>query len=165
MGCHTWFYKKIKPQPTYQEVKEQVLERFVDGNIELYQQMIDGTLEDDIKDAYPEWNKEMGMRYLPVMERIRRRIEGDFCKVAVCNRYEHDEDLTTFEFDTFYVSTDELPHDLFRIGHYPENKLYSLYQTMKFINENKEKMSFCDDWEKYLQEFWMKNPDGMIQFG
>ena len=55
-------------------------------------------------------------------------------------------------------------HDLFRIGGYPDDKLLSLEQTMEFIERNKERMSFSENWEIKLKEFWSKNPDGVIEF-
>lgn len=168
MGCHTWYYKKINPQPTYDEVRTQVLGRFVQGNIDLYQKMIDGTLDADLKDAYPEWNEEYGRKYLPIMNRTKRMIEGGYCKVAVCKRYEHKDNyfaMTEYVDGVFYVSTDDLPHDLFRRHDYPEDKLFSLEQTMKFISNWKDRMSFCDGWEDSVKKFWLENPDGMIEFG
>ena len=59
----------------------------------------------------------------------------------------------------------DTPHDLFRIGGYPDDKLLSLQQTMQFIERNKERMSFSENWEDRLKEFWSKNPDGVIEFG
>ena len=59
----------------------------------------------------------------------------------------------------------DTPHDLFRIGGYPDDKLLSLQQTMEFIERNKERISFSENWEERLKEFWSKNPDGVIEFG
>lgn len=66
--------------------------------------------------------------------------------------------------DDRYTNIDT-PHDLFRIGGYPDDKLLSLQQTMEFIELNKERISFGEDWEERLKEFWSKNPDGVIEFG
>jgi hypothetical protein len=59
----------------------------------------------------------------------------------------------------------DTPHDLFRIGCFPEDKLLSLEQTLEFIERNKERMSFSLDWETSIKEFWTKHPDGVIEFG
>lgn len=59
----------------------------------------------------------------------------------------------------------DTPWDLFRIGGYPDDKLLSLEQTMKFIERNKKRMYFSENWEERLREFWCKNPDGVIEFG
>ena len=165
MGCHTWFYRKLNPQPTYQMVKQDVLDMF-EKNRELYVQMIDGTLDEDLKEAYPEWDMETGLKVLPIIERTIHMVEGGFCKVAVCNRYVHEDLLTVFVNENFYVSDYNLPHDLFRIGKYPKNRLFSLSETMEFIEKNKENVYFyIDDFENHLNKFWSENPDGMIEFG
>lgn len=59
----------------------------------------------------------------------------------------------------------DTPHDLFRIGRYPDDKLLSYEQTMHFIKQNEKKMSFCENWEDRLKQFWSKNPNGVIEFG
>lgn len=38
-------------------------------------------------------------------------------------------------------------------------------QTMEFIERNKEQISFTENWEEWLKDFWSKNPDGVIEFG
>lgn len=65
-----------------------------------------------------------------------------------------------------YTNVDT-PHNLFRIriGYYPNAKLLSLEQTIEFIEYNKENISFVENWEERLKEFWSKNPDGVIEFG
>lgn len=58
-----------------------------------------------------------------------------------------------------------LPHDMFRLGGYPEDVLTSFEETMKYIEERKDKMSFTDNWETKLKKFWDENPNGFIEFG
>lgn len=171
MGCHTWFYKKVVPQPTYEEVKQYYL-NIVDENIKLYQQMIDDTLDAETKEAYPEWTAEMGYKYLPVFERIKRIVEKNLCQVAVCNRYRNNDNLTVYENGVFYEYTHDLTHDVFRIGGYPNDKLFSLQETLDFIEKYKDKIYHYhfnnvtnQDWKEQLEEFWVKYPDGMIDFG
>lgn len=57
------------------------------------------------------------------------------------------------------------PHNLFRVGGYPEDKLLSLEETLDFIERNKETVSFSENWERKLVDFWEKNPNGVIEFG
>lgn len=67
--------------------------------------------------------------------------------------------------DDRYTDCDT-PHDLFRIGGYPEIFILSHKETLKYIEENKEIISFpIENWEEKLAEFWDKNPDGVIEFG
>ena len=66
--------------------------------------------------------------------------------------------------DDRYTDIDT-PHDLFRIGSYPGDKLLSLEQTLAFIDRYKDSMTFSENWEQRLKEFWSKNPNGVIEFG
>jgi hypothetical protein len=59
----------------------------------------------------------------------------------------------------------DTPHDLFRIGGYLDDKLLSLEQTIEFTVQNKEEMFFSENWEEMIKEFWLKNPNGVIEFG
>ena len=59
----------------------------------------------------------------------------------------------------------DTPYDLFTIGGYPDDKLLSLEFTLKFIETNKDRISFSENWEEILKEFWSSNPNGIIEFG
>lgn len=52
-------------------------------------------------------------------------------------------------------------HDLFRVHNYPNDRLFSLEETIAFIKKNDVKEVMWDD----LKEFWSVYPDGMIMFG
>jgi len=79
--------------------------------------------------------------------------------------------------DTCYYSTVEhgedrytdvdTPHDLFRINDTVCDEVYllSLTQTLGFINTHNKFMTFSDNWSKRLVQFWVSNPDGVIEFG
>lgn len=57
-----------------------------------------------------------------------------------------------------------LPHNLFRIGGYPDDVLKSLDETLEYINKNHISY-YVGDWELKLTAFWDENPDGIIEFG
>lgn len=82
---------------------------------------------------------------------------------------EHPDDIFEEDWQDAHIEekyTDiDTPHDLFRIGGYPEDKLLSLKQTMEFIEKNKQLITFTKNWEDNLKEFWSQNPDGIIDFG
>ncbi len=59
-----------------------------------------------------------------------------------------------------FLETEEY-HDLFRIGNYPETRLYSLEETEDFIEDQQITEV---DWV-CLKEFWERYPDGLIKFG
>jgi hypothetical protein len=69
------------------------------------------------------------------------------------------------EFNDHRYTDRDTPHDLFRIGTYPNDKLLSLGQTMIFIEHNKEQMLFSENWKEKVEDFWLKNPNGVIEFG
>lgn len=75
-----------------------------------------------------------------------------------------EEDWQDAHIEEKYIDIDT-PHNLFRIGGYPEDKLLSLKQTMEFIEKNKQLITFTENWEDNLKEFWSRNPDGIIEFG
>lgn len=165
MSCHTYFYKRIEKQPSWEDVKQQVLKNWIGNIIRLHQQMIDNTLKEKIKEAYPEWTKEVGLKYMPILKRTERMIQSNLCKNAVCYRYEHNEQLTIFLNNIFYYTNKELPSNIFRIGTYPEDILLSPQETAKFINKNRKMIKFCNNWKTELKDFWNNNPDGLIIFG
>lgn len=180
MGCHTWFYKKI--EVTEKEVKENVTD-YLKGEIDFYDKLINRReeIDADILEAYPEWTVEFGQKYKPILERQLRMIEKGLCRVAMYNKYKISDYNNIHYFDkdkcTMYVSTDSLPHDTFRVTGYPEDRLYSLEDTLNFletnnniyyrqyINESKSEEELKEIAIERLKEFWKQHPDGMIKFG
>lgn len=162
MSNHTIFYQAVKPQPSYDEVKAFVYKSLVADNMELYRSMIDGTLDKSLKEAYPEWTPELGERSLPIIQRIGRLIEGNYCKQAVCNRYEHRNELTIFVNGQFYFNNRCMPDDCFRIR-YMGVSLFSLEETLKFLNENAGLILMTTDTIEKLEHFWSDHPDGLIK--
>jgi hypothetical protein len=62
-----------------------------------------------------------------------------------------------------FISTDELPHDIFRNGEYSEDCLFSLEETRQWMREHVCEVYEWTDAE--LAAFWKNYPDGMIAFG
>lgn len=173
MGCHTWFYKKIDID--YETIKRKVAENF-EKDIKFMNKLINkrDSIDADLLTSYPEWTAEYAIRTKSIIERKLSIINKNLCKIAVCNRYSHNDNLTIFIKDKgFFAYTKDLPHDIFRIGNYPKDKLFSLKDTVKFIENHKEDIYFYDnlygisktEYMKKINDFWDKNPDGMIDFG
>lgn len=53
-------------------------------------------------------------------------------------------------------------HDVFKIGDYPEDKLHSIMETMRFCVKNNIKLTKEQKYQ--LQKFWFENPEGLIIF-
>lgn len=178
MGCHTWFYKKNN-DITYEMCKEHLIKRY-NRDITFYDDLINkltnDNLSDDDKDFikhYPEFDYNYCVIHKAITQRSLQIIEKGLCKKAVCNTYNSNFGLTYYiENKGFYTSYDSLPHDMFRLGGYPEDNLFSYEETIKFIEEHKDEIYYYhqnkvtgETFEEALQRFWLENPDGMIQFG
>ena len=166
MGCHTWFYKKLDNQPDYEDIRLEMLE-FYKTEIGYYERHISNTLSDDEKWLFEDKSIEDSIHALNVLKRHYRLIEGRYCKVATLSKY---PGFTNRGLDfsrvngQFYVGIDNY-HDAFRIGNYPEDELFSLQETLDFIEKHKDEIRYNDDWKKEIEEFWTKYPNGRITFG
>ena len=172
MGCHTWFYKKI--DVTYEEAKFHLIKVYTD-EIELLQKWVDNPLDEDyleMLEFYPEYTFDFIFHNLEVYKRKLRMVENGYCKEAVMNKYSDG----TFKVHHYiknkgmYKSLDWC--DIFRIGNYPTDKLFSLEETLDFIERNKDNIygyHYNDvskkDWKEQLEDYWKEYPDGMIDFG
>ena len=124
MGCHTWTFNRIDPQPSYEEVKNWVIENEINSNIRIFSKK-------NASNFYPDLSKERCDFYLKVLNRQKRMIESGYCKEAVCDRYDHNDKYTLYHNGYFY---EEVGNDfLFRVFDYQEDILTSYEQAEKFI--------------------------------
>lgn len=153
MGCHTWCYRKITR--SIEEAREIYLNRTKDSLVR-WQRMLNDP-EDRCRVAY-NWTDEICQKQIDIMTRQIRMVEKGLCNRAVMRKQ---PGLTRFVNGSFYVEDDSLPHDLFRVGNYPETMLFSLQETLDFIKERSiEEVDMIQ-----LFRFWNEYPDGMICFG
>lgn len=168
MGCHTWFYKRLEVQPTYEEIREKYLEH-LSKEIRSREKYLSGKnheLGDILDEIYSQYEKAEIEKEIAILNRIRRRVENRTCKLATIKHacwdnvvdYEYSEHTNAFYIEASY-------HDIFRIGTYPDNELNSLEETLDFIDFYKTKISLYPDSLEYLHRFWNEHPDGMIRFG
>lgn len=166
MGCHTWFYKKVNR--TYEEAKEIWINNQKEI-IKRWKEIINNP-EDKSRIVY-EWTKEFCENYLEVLNRQLKIVQKELCKVAVMNHQPNDKNGKLYQYisNNLYCTSDELPHDYFRIGNYPEDLLFSLEQTLNFLESNNDKIFYSwkskEETIKYLKEFWNQYPNGLIKFG
>jgi len=172
MGCHTWFFKKVEPQPTYEEVRERYLHHL---KIEMgyHERFLSGTLSEEEEFLFENFTKEISLHHLSVLSRKYRIVEGRYCKLATMRHYRNTE-LNAPEFsdkDLQFYEDVEGTHDIFRIGGYPEDELFSMEETLEFLNNHDDEIFSrqysCAKEEiiEKLQEFWNKYPNGRITFG
>ena len=155
MGCHTWFYKKSKR--TIDEARK----IFIDEskkNIKLREEVM---LESDEYWEGSGFTKEDSEIWCKIVERQIQMVEKGLCDVAVYNKQPEISFITE---RGFFIEHGEY-HDLFRKGGYPETKLYSLKETMDYINDPENHCTVFDFTNERLEEFWKECPDGSIEFG
>jgi hypothetical protein len=165
MGCHTWFHKKVKGF-TREEAIQKVVEAY-EKEMGFIERLINDreSFDQDLLEAYPEWTPEWAESQKPTLtETLEMLKSGEFTDDWIFSKsMELSMDVGYYlEGRGFYKSTDELPHDLFRIYGYPDDMLFSLQETLDYAEGKCEISEF--GMEK-LKEFWINHPDGMIEFG
>ena len=116
---------------------------------------------------YPEYTKEYLQKKINVFKRQIQMVESGYCKEAVISK---GSGYLYIRGKGCYDSLNWC--DIFRIGGYPENLLFSLDETLEFIEQNKDKIHSYHyneiskkGWKEQLEDFWKEYPDGMIFFG
>jgi hypothetical protein len=92
--------------------------------------------------------------------------EGEFTDEEfydLYTRYVHDKVVMWIPGRGLFISTDELPHDIFRNREYSEDCLFSLEETRQWMSEHE--CECHDQTDAQLAAFWKNYPDGMIAFG
>jgi hypothetical protein len=181
MGCHTWFYKKIET-PKFEQIRETVKDR-CQREIQFLEKLISHReeIDSELLEAYPEWTPEWATSLLPLWKMIYEFANGSDIDLSIFPEYFFEEDVEKENLlENLYASwtpglTEYVKgkgwyqeaeyHDLFRKGGYPDDRLYSLEETLAYINNLENKCSVVDWTVPKLEEFWSKYPDGMITFG
>lgn len=166
MGCHTWFYKKIE-KPSFDEMKEIVLTTYK-TTINNLDRWINNPLDEEYLEmlsVYSDWTMDIIIKWRDAELRRVRMIENGYCKQAVVNKYcSFHEDILVPVGDNIYCDVDGY-HDLFRKYGYPDTELFSLQETLNYIDDVNNECVVYDFTKDKLVEFWTKYPDGMIDFG
>lgn len=186
MGCHTWFYKPLKVQPTYKEVQKLVIDRY--NNLGFYERLISGELTESDKTLikyYPNYNDiEFAKKAISLNNRKVRMISKGLCKVATCVRYalySGNGIRYIASLDKFYTYKGN-PHDVFRCRNYSAPNLSSYRDAENFyLDESNNCFAINPDSYEYikagsdsvidnlvltkLKSFFEKNPNGLITFG
>lgn len=158
MGCHTWFYRKI--ERTQEEAKQSCL-RGLRKSEKLNLNILANRNYNGLD--WSDWTESELIKHDSYLKRQIRMVDNNFCKRAVWN-HQDDENLTEYiDGKGFYMETDF--HDTFRKYGYPENRLFSLQETLDYINNPKNDCTIYENTIEILEEFWNKYPDGMIEFG
>lgn len=145
MGCHTWCYKRASISD---EEIIAIARKKVDEQLSKTEEEIKADNEKySAKCSYDEWQQM-------AREHEKLIIEKDWEAVM-------DNLLIDYEYRNGVFYEDAEFHDIFRVGNYPDDELFSLEQTTDYL----AKTQHYDLDKPYLEEFWNKYPDGMIRFG
>lgn len=168
MGCHTWFYTKINPQPSWEDIKEDNKDRIL-KEIKCLETIIDRTMDEELLEAYPEWTKEYGEKHIVIaQEELEDLLNTDNDKLKYYYRYKSNVLGTLTVYDknkNLFYNNNNMPHGLFRIGGYPDDRLFSLEETLAYLDKNKEFITTYDYTIESVTKFWNENPEGLIEFG
>jgi hypothetical protein len=158
MGCHTWFYRKINR--TQDEAREDCLVGYR-KSLNLYKKILKDPLYKRIEWGYTD---EQLTYYISSLEIQIKDVENRLCEKEVWDE-QSDEDLTQYVDDKGLFIEDTGYHDLFRTHIYSSPNLFSLEETLNFINDPINECRVFPSTFNLLEEFWTKYPDGMIDFG
>jgi len=158
MGCHTWFYrKKERNQKEAKQSCLRLLRKSEKLNLNI---LTDGNYKGL---DWSNWTESELIKHDSYLKRQIRMVKNNFCQRAVWN-HQDDKNLTEYiDGKGFYMETGF--HDTFRKYGYPEDKLFSLQETLDYINNPKNDCTIYENTIERLKEFWDKYPDGMIEFG
>jgi hypothetical protein len=167
MGCHTWFYKKIEG-PTEEQIRKDLVVYFQE-TIQFYDSALNQkeSLDDLTKEVLEGVSdEELEAERDEFLFLYRRFASGEMGIDEVNENWASSRFSRHIEYSRkmgWYETDDSLPHDLFRIGSYPETLLFSLEETLDFIQTNK--CTVYEYTDEKLRDFWAEFPDGMIRFG
>lgn len=168
MGCHTWFYRKVEG-PKESEVKSALLESF-QNSLSFLENAIGNrdSLDPEMLEVVSSYSQVELIAEKEEVQDLLYRVDsglivGDHMKCLYSDwvdfKYEYIPGRGWFHGG----ENNELPHDLFRNGDYPEDKLFSLEETRKFIEDHT--CVVYENSDRDLIKFWNEHPDGMIKFG
>ena len=157
MGCHTWFNKRV--DRNLEEAKANFLR-----NISKAKETNESVLIDKHFDGINWTDYASDEDLIESIKRLSKTLE-DFHNGLLPESviWENQLDGQYVDGKGFYIHVDY--HDVFRKYGYPEDKLFSLQETLDYINDPKNECVINDTTVKILEEFWKKYPDGMIYFG
>lgn len=158
MGCHTWFYRKI--ERTQEEATSICLKKLKK------ERNLSWKIIKNPNYLSMEWqSKDWQLKWIKILNRQIKAVANGFYQRAVWNRQD-DDNLTQYVDGKGLYIEDTGYHDVFRKYGYPEDKLFSLEETLEYINNPKNQCVLIPDYSiEQLKQFWNEYPEGMICFG
>ena len=189
MGCHSWFYKKVNPQPTREDKINQFIEQSTEWCKELEKALANNGFgwgdEDDEDKWFPFESKDATQENL---EKNKWMISNAHHYEDYAN-FESADDKTLSKEEQLYLDVEDWQapsedgngfdtltmhingvyyshvgkyYDIFRYNNY-DTYVSSEDEMWNLITSNNIYIS--DDVKSKLKEFWSLYPDGVIYFG
>lgn len=187
MGCHSWFYKRVNPQPTREDKINQFIEQSTEWCKELEKALANNG-------SFPE---EDGYVWYPFKSKdeVKKNLEKYKWMIDNAHHYEDyadfesaddktlskeeqlyldvedwqapsededEDDSLTIHINGVYYSHVGKYYDIFRYNNY-DTYVSSEDEMWDLITSNN--ICISDDVKSKLKEFWSLYPDGVIDFG
>ena len=168
MGCHTWFYRKI--ERTQKEANDACIEGIKKSRKLAWKIYKNPTTYRNInwlEDLYDNDLKKCLNTQKEIINTSNRKIKAiynGYYQKAVWN-HQNDKELTEYIDGQGLYIEDTGFHDVFRKYGYPDDRLFSLEETLNYINNYENKCIVYENTIDLLKDFWSKYPDGFIEFG
>lgn len=140
MGCHTWFYRKI--ERTQEEANESCIREFKklrNFHWKIFKNPT-GYRRTDWTENYGQ-AKEESLKFIKVLNRQIKAIYNGHYQKAVWN-HQGDKEITIYVEGKGLFIEDTGYHDAFRLGGYPDDQLFSLEETLKYLEEKDELITY-----------------------
>ncbi len=163
MGCHTWF--KTKSKYTIEGLRAIFLVHWEEW-IKRWTVLVNEPENEDRLKIFNHLTQEQMEFHLKVYQRQYDLVKKGIIKQDFIYHFTRDTDegnLYEIHDGVIYVETDDMPHDIFRKGGYPDTKLTSYDETIDFCKN--DGIVLDDHQVASLRKFWGENPVGLIDFG
>ena len=134
MGCHTWFYRKI--ERTQQEANESCIKGLKKSRRLSWKIFKNPTSYRGIN-----WEEDCGstkescLNSIKIINRKIKAIYNGYYQRAIWN-HQQDEELTHYIDNKGLYIEDTGFYNVFRRGGYPEDRLFSYEETIKYLEDN-----------------------------
>ena len=159
MGCHTWHYRKL--ERTQEEAKQSCLAALKRGRNLCWKIYNNPT---NYRGINWKTTKKEQFYHIKIYNRKIKAVCNNYYQKAIWNN-QNDKGLTIYVDGKGLYIADTGFHDSFRKYGYPDNMLFSLEETLKYIDDKNNSCETYENTFKRLKEFWNKYPEGLIEFG
>ena len=186
MSCHTWFYRKINPQPTKKDKINQFIKQAAAWCQKIETALVNNGFDPEDEDKWYPFDSKCAAQ--ENLEKYRWMINNAYHYEDYAN-IKNDDDKTlskeeqlyydienwqapsedgkgydslTIQINGIYYSNISKYNDLFRYNNY-NTYISSEDEMWDLLTSNN--ICISDDVKEKLKEFWLLYPEGLIYFG